>query len=97
MIHRSGVRPAGSYFKRNFGEKRMNVVGRAACAVLLSSLAFGTASAANETGNPLVDQVRSVNSRLKDVSVAVAEGYAPIPCIRGVENPSVSCNHAHGK
>jgi len=58
----------------------MNVVGRAACAVLLSSLAFGT-----------------VDSRFKDVSVAIAEGYAPIACTSGVENPSVSCNHAYGK
>jgi hypothetical protein len=74
----------------------MNVVGRAACAVLLSSLAFGTASAANETGNPLVDQVRSVNSRFKDVSVAVAEGYAPIPCTSGIDGGAMGIHYVNG-
>jgi hypothetical protein len=45
---------------------------------LLSSLAIGTALAAGS--NPLMDAVRTANDRFKDVSVAVNEGYGPIPC-----------------
>jgi hypothetical protein len=63
----------------------MRVAGWACCVALLSSLAAGAASAAEKVGNPLADQVRAANSRFKDVSVAVAEGYAPIPCTSGVE------------
>ena len=32
-----------------------------------------------------MDQVRAANSRFKDVNVAVAEGYASIPCASGVD------------
>src|SRR5258706_10438778 len=45
---------------------------------LLSLLAAGAASAAGS--NPLADAVRTANDRFKDVSVAVKEGYGPIPC-----------------
>ena len=45
---------------------------------LLSLFAAGTASAAGS--NPLADAVRTANDRFKDVSVAVKEGYGPIPC-----------------
>src|SRR3954468_21612903 len=63
----------------------MNVAGWACCLALLSSLAVGTASAVEKVGNPLADQVRAANSRFKEVSVAVAEGYAPIPCTSGID------------
>lgn len=33
-----------------------------------------------DESNPLLDHVRQTNDRFKDVSAAVAEGYAPIPC-----------------
>ena len=45
----------------------------------LSLLASG-AVAAEAASNPLADEVRAANDRLKDVKVAVSEGYAPIPC-----------------
>ena len=45
---------------------------------LLSLFAAGTASAAGS--NPLADAVRKANDRFQDVSVAVKEGYGPIPC-----------------
>lgn len=46
---------------------------------LLSMLAITSASA-GQVANPLMDQVHSANDRFKDVSVAVKEGYGPIPC-----------------
>jgi hypothetical protein len=41
-------------------------------------IAAGAASAAGT--NPLADAVRKANDRFQDVSVAVKEGYGPIPC-----------------
>ena len=51
----------------------------------MSLLAFGRALAADSGHNPLADHVRDANSRFKDVKVAVAEGYAPIPCTSGID------------
>jgi hypothetical protein len=45
---------------------------------VISLFAAGTALA--EGSNPLADAVRTANDRFKDVSVAVKEGYRPIPC-----------------
>jgi len=33
--------------------------------------------------NPLAEKVRAANARFADISVATAEGYAPIPCVSG--------------
>jgi hypothetical protein len=74
----------------------MRVAGWACCVALLSSLAAGAASAAEKVGNPLADQVRAANSRFKDVSVAVAEGYAPIPCTSGVEGGAMGVHYVNG-
>jgi len=51
---------------------------------LVPLLAVGAASAA-ESGNPLASHVRVANDRFRDVSVALAEGYAPIPCVSGID------------
>ena len=51
---------------------------------LASVFAAGAASAA-DSGNPLVDNVRVANDRFRDVSVAMSEGYSPIPCAAGIE------------
>jgi hypothetical protein len=51
---------------------------------VLSLFAVGTTvAAAVAENNPLAAQVRAANDRFKDVAVAVAEGYAPIPCAGG--------------
>jgi hypothetical protein len=63
---------------------------------LLSFIALGTASAAAGS-NPLVDDVRAANDRFKDVSVAVAEGYAPIPCTSGVDGGAMGIHYVNGK
>jgi len=41
------------------------------------ALAHGDMVAGN---NPLADKVRDANNRFRDVAVAMAEGYVPIPC-----------------
>jgi hypothetical protein len=44
---------------------------------------------------PLVDEVRSANDRFKDVSVALAEGYAPIACASGIEGGSMGIHYVN--
>ena len=66
----------------------MNVVSRArglALASLVAVGAFAGEASADNGRNPFVDQVRAANDRFNDVSAAVAEGYAPIPCMSGVD------------
>jgi hypothetical protein len=62
---------------------------------LVSLLAAGTAAAADRSGNPLVDHVRAANDRFKDVSVAVAEGYAPIPCVSGIDGGAMGVHYVN--
>jgi hypothetical protein len=48
-------------------------------AVAVVSIATGVF--AQQRGLSLVDKVRAANDRFKDVSVAISEGYAAIPCV----------------
>ena len=64
---------------------------------LLSLLAVGTASAEAASSNPLADDVRAANDRFKDVAVAVAEGYAPIPCASGIDGGAMGIHYVNGK
>ena len=51
----------------------------------MSLLAVGSAFAADRAHNILAEHVRAANDRFKDVSVALSEGYAPIPCASGID------------
>jgi hypothetical protein len=73
----------------------MNVAQFARCLALLSLSAVGTTSAANAGENPFVDQVRAANDRFKNVSVAVAEGYAPIPCTSGIDGGAMGVHYVN--
>lgn len=59
----------------------------------LPALAIATAQAGS--GNPLADHVRAANDRFKDVSVAVAEGYAPIPCASGLQGGAMGVHYVN--
>jgi hypothetical protein len=59
--------------------------------VALLSL-FATAPAA-AVDNPLADHVRAANDRFRDVKVALAEGYAPIPCASGIEGGAMGVHY----
>ena len=61
---------------------------------LLSVLA--AASALADSANPLVDKVRAANDRFKDVAVAVAEGYSPIPCASGLQGGAMGVHYVNG-
>ena len=76
----------------------MNVVSRARDLALVSLFAVGAVAgeAAAQNGRDLlVDQVRAPNARFNDVSVAVAEGYAPIPCASGVDGGAMGVHYVN--
>jgi hypothetical protein len=59
--------------------------------MLLAGVAYATA----ETENPLATAVREANDRFKDVSVAVSEGYAPIPCTSGIDGGAMGIHYVN--
>lgn len=75
----------------------MTFVSWASGLALLAWVAVGSASAANSDRSALVDQVRAANSRFKEVSVAVAEGYAPIPCASGIDGGAMGVHYVNAE
>lgn len=63
---------------------------------LLSLLGAGSASAHSGGESLLLDHVRKANDRFKNVSVAVAEGYAPIPCASGQQGGAMGIHYVNG-
>jgi hypothetical protein len=64
-------------------------------------LPFSLPAAAHDTAyvaitNPLAEKVREANARFADVEVAKAEGYAPIPCVSGVEGGAIGIHFVNG-
>jgi hypothetical protein len=74
----------------------MNIFRWAPALALLSLFAVGAVSAHAASNNPLVDNVRAANERFKDVAVAVAEGYAPIPCASGLQGGAMGVHYVNG-
>ena len=64
---------------------------------LLSLLAVGSAFAADRARNALAEHVHAANDRFKDVSVAVSEGYAPIPCASGIDGGAMGVHYVNAK
>src|SRR3981189_1045623 len=76
----------------------MNVVSHAWELALVSLFAVGVfaGEAAAQSGRDLlVDQGGAANARFNDVSVAVAEGYAPIPCASGVDGGAMGVHYVN--
>jgi hypothetical protein len=62
-----------------------------AAAILLA----GTVVAMAQDANPLITAVRAANDRFQDVSVAVAEGYSPIPCASGIDGGAMGIHYVN--
>ena len=62
---------------------------------LASVAVIAADGAAQSTKETLVDKVRTANSRFRDVSVAVAEGYAPIPCASGIDGGAMGVHYVN--
>jgi hypothetical protein len=53
-------------------------------------------SSLSKSSSPLADAVREANSRFADVNAAVAEGYAPIPCVSGIDGGAMGIHYVNG-
>lgn len=67
----------------------------AAAIIAQPSLAHDQAAGVSPD-NPLANKVREVNARFADVGVATAEGYAPIPCVSGIEGGAMGIHYVNG-
>ena len=58
-------------------------------------IAIASAAVADDN-MPLADSVRAANERFQNVSAAVAEGYAPIPCASGQNGGAMGIHYVNG-
>jgi hypothetical protein len=68
-----------------------------ALAALLAVPAVSASEYVEKEPDTLVARVRHANERFKDVSVAVAEGYRPIPCASGSDGGAMGVHYVNGK
>jgi hypothetical protein len=73
----------------------MNTQVRHLALAPLLSIAIASAAVA-DSSMPLADSVRAANERFRDVSAAVAEGYAPIPCASGPNGGAMGIHYVNG-
>ena len=64
------------------------------CLAAASILTLATSQAGAAT---LVESVRSANDRFQDVSVAVEEGYSPIPCASGANGGAMGIHYVNAQ
>ena len=74
----------------------MKIIAWALGLGIASVLAARGASAADANPGSLVERVRAANSRFQDVKTAIAEGYAPIPCISGFDGGAMAVHYFNG-
>jgi hypothetical protein len=95
--HRCASAEAARVFSLEPKEKKLNPIFWARKFALLSLLVVGSAFAADRAHNALTEHVRAANDRFKDVSVAVSEGYAPIPCASGIDGGAMGIHYVNAK
>ncbi|MHA6731603.1 hypothetical protein [Devosia sp. A369] len=61
----------------------------------LVTLTAGGAVAQDSPDNPLATGVRDANDRFQDVATAIAEGYAPIPCVSGAAGGAMGVHYVN--
>jgi len=59
---------------------------------LLTAMTLGAVAA---DSNPLSDKVKAANDRFADVAVAKSEGYAPIPCVSGIDGGAMGIHYVN--
>ena len=67
-----------------------------AVAALAAALTMTTPPAFAHLGGRLVDEVKAINARFADVNTALKEGYAPIPCVSGIEGGAMGVHYVNG-
>ena len=94
---RQAVAPSGRSAVRLRGPARRILAGALLVMALGAGGALAPESGATVAGaNPLADSVREVNARFADVAVATKEGYAPIPCVSGIEGGAMGIHYVNG-
>ena len=77
---------------------KKNIIRRARWAgvlALLSSIAYAGVSTGHGSSPTLIDRVRGANDRFKNVTVAVHEGYAAIPCASGADGGAMGIHYVN--
>jgi hypothetical protein len=72
-----------------------NLPKRLLATLVVLPMLGGVAMAADSSA--LVDKVHDVNSRFADVAQAKAEGYAPIPCVSGIDGGAMGIHYVNQK
>jgi len=93
-------RPAITDGAAFISQRRSRAAGVLSILAIVLSLAVQAVGAHEERSethlpNPLAESVRVANERFSDVSVAVAEGYAPIPCVSGVDGGAMGIHYVN--
>src|SRR4029453_14051305 len=97
-VHGSECRAARlSPFLSAKKRKAMSVYNGLKLLSAVAVIAVATGVFAQQRGLTLVDKVRAANDRFKDVSVAVAEGYAAIPCASGIDGGAMGVHYVSEK
>jgi hypothetical protein len=93
------LRILNDHFDRRLPVRYLKVAAMIAV-LTASALAVGPASAhAPDVGvaaSPLARKVGEMNARFANVQVALDEGYAPIPCVSGVEGGAMGIHYVNG-
>src|SRR5262245_31236462 len=64
--------------------------------ILIAIGGVGAPAVAEEGRGELAAKVRAANDRFNDGKVAVAEGYAPIPCASGIDGGAMGVHYVNG-
>jgi hypothetical protein len=103
-LRKLGIKPVGGAVAVQSGRSTIRRGGPAsrlaAGAVIVAALTGG--ALAHQGGamvagsNPLADSVRDANVRFADVDVATKDGYAPIPCVSGIDGGAMGIHYVNG-
>jgi hypothetical protein len=92
----AGINSASTAFTAMSG-KSVSRTPRRVPAMLAGALLLPLlAGAAIAQDNPLAEKVKAANARFADVAVATQEGYAPIPCVSGIEGGAMGIHYVNG-
>jgi hypothetical protein len=99
-----GIKPVGAAVasSERIAIRRVEQIRRILAGALLITACTAGGAMAHEAGamvagaNPLADSVREANARFADVAVATKEGYAPIPCVSGIEGGAMGIHYVNG-
>ena len=62
---------------------------------IAATVAVSSAAVAQEPPGPLADAVRAATEKYKDPAAAVADGYAPMPCVSGPASGAMGIHYVN--